>query len=203
MEVGREIRRIREAKGWSQTKVAAGAEMSVSGLSQIETGARNPSAVTLAKLAEALEVEVADLFPKVQASLPFDGPEDQEEQRRLVGYVRPWLLLLDSYSERWERAAKEESFGIDAFMEFSAATGDILKSVNWVQEHLQCVQGIDPMAGPIGFVFRESLLRITNTMGLVSEAALSIFGRNMLAEARKRRAEINSAREELAKRIAT
>lgn len=72
MEVGREIRRIREAKGWSQTKAAAGAEMSVSGLSQIETGARNPSAVTLAKLAAALGVEVSDFFVRVETPLPLE-----------------------------------------------------------------------------------------------------------------------------------
>jgi transcriptional regulator with XRE-family HTH domain len=74
MDVGREIRRLREEKGWSQAKLAGAADMGTSGISQIETGARNPSAVTLAKIAEALEVGVADLFPKAQAPLPLDGP---------------------------------------------------------------------------------------------------------------------------------
>ena len=50
--------------------LAGAAGMGVSGVSQIETGARNPSAATLAKIAEALGVEVADLFPKGQAPLP-------------------------------------------------------------------------------------------------------------------------------------
>ncbi len=70
MDVGREIRRAREAKGWSQAKLAAGADMGVSGISQIETGARNPSVVTLSKIAAALGVGVSDLFPKGQAPLP-------------------------------------------------------------------------------------------------------------------------------------
>jgi transcriptional regulator with XRE-family HTH domain len=64
MEVGTEIRRLRAEKGWSQAKLAGAADMGVSGISQIETGARNPSAVTLSKIAEALGVGVADLFPK-------------------------------------------------------------------------------------------------------------------------------------------
>jgi transcriptional regulator with XRE-family HTH domain len=72
MEIGREIRRLREAKGWSQAKLAAAADMGVSGISQIETGARNPSAVTLSKIAEALGVGVADLFPKAQSPLPLE-----------------------------------------------------------------------------------------------------------------------------------
>jgi transcriptional regulator with XRE-family HTH domain len=81
MEIGREIRRLREAKGWSQAKLAAAADMGVSGVSQIETGARNPSAVTLSKIAQALDVEIAELFPIAQSPLPLEdrprvrGPE--------------------------------------------------------------------------------------------------------------------------------
>jgi transcriptional regulator with XRE-family HTH domain len=68
--VGREIKRLREAKGWSQTRLAAEAGMSVSGISMIENGYRNLSTTTLARLAEALGVEVRDLFPLAQAPLP-------------------------------------------------------------------------------------------------------------------------------------
>ncbi len=84
MEVGKEIRRIRESKGLSQTKVAAGADMSVSGLSQIETGARNPSAVTLTKLAESLGVEVADLFPKALAPQQLELAEQAGQDGREI-----------------------------------------------------------------------------------------------------------------------
>jgi transcriptional regulator with XRE-family HTH domain len=74
--VGREVKKLREAKGWSQTRLAVEAGMSVSGISMIENGHRNLSTVTLAKLAEALGVEVRDLFPLEQAPLPDFG--DQE-----------------------------------------------------------------------------------------------------------------------------
>lgn len=76
-EVGREIRRLREARGWGQTKLAAAADMAVSGVSQIENGHRNPNSATLIKLARALEVEVADLFPKAQAALPLEGASEE------------------------------------------------------------------------------------------------------------------------------
>jgi transcriptional regulator with XRE-family HTH domain len=62
--VGTEVRRLRESKGWGQTKLAAEAGMAVSGVSQIENGHRNPNSATLIKLASALEVEVWELFPK-------------------------------------------------------------------------------------------------------------------------------------------
>jgi transcriptional regulator with XRE-family HTH domain len=70
MDIGSEIRRAREARGWSQAKLAAGADMGVSGISQIETGARNPSVVTLSKIADALGIEVVDLLPKPQTPQP-------------------------------------------------------------------------------------------------------------------------------------
>lgn len=73
--VGREVRRLREARHWSQAKLAVAADMSVSGVSMIENGHRNLSTVTLAKLAEALGVEVRDLFPLAQAPLP--DPSDE------------------------------------------------------------------------------------------------------------------------------
>ncbi len=102
MEVGREIRQLREAKGWSQTKLAADAGMGVSGISQIETGARNPSMTTLARIAGALGVEVADLFPKVEAQRPLDyqengaadGPHDDSS------YPTVAEMLIDAMFER-------------------------------------------------------------------------------------------------------
>ena len=68
-DVGQEIRRLREAKGWGQPKLAVEAGVAVSGVSQIENGRRNPNSSTLVKLAGALGVGVADLFPKAEAPL--------------------------------------------------------------------------------------------------------------------------------------
>ena len=83
MDVGREIRRLREARGWSQAKLAGDTGMGVSGISQIETGARNPSAVTLSKIAGALGVEVGDLFPKAQSPLPFEEATGRSPEERI------------------------------------------------------------------------------------------------------------------------
>lgn len=102
-QVGREIRRIREAKGLSQTKVAAAADMGPSGLSQIETGVRNPSAVTLHKIANALGLEVADLFPKEQASLPFDNVGEQRREPSLIDDANIVALL-----HKWGHETDEE-----------------------------------------------------------------------------------------------
>jgi transcriptional regulator with XRE-family HTH domain len=84
MDVGREIRRLREARGWSQAKLAGDTGMGVSGISQIETEARNPSAVTLWKIAGALGVEVGDLFPKAQSPLPFEEAAGRSPEERIA-----------------------------------------------------------------------------------------------------------------------
>jgi len=97
--IGKEVRRLREAKGWSQAKLAGETGMAVSGISQIENDKRNPNAATLTKLARALEVEVADLFPLEQPRLPDVPPgqayfvplEDGEEEDTVtlqIYYVR-------------------------------------------------------------------------------------------------------------------
>jgi len=77
--IGHNVRRLREAKGWNQTELGFRADTSPSIISLIENGKRNPSTNTLAKIAGALGVEAADLFPKAPApspELPFIGLED-------------------------------------------------------------------------------------------------------------------------------
>jgi transcriptional regulator with XRE-family HTH domain len=97
-EVGKEIRRLREAKGWGQTKLAAAADMAVSGVSQIENGHRNPNSATLIKLAGALGVEVADLFPKGQAPLPLEEAPSLEDLHAAAGCETDWLICPEA---RW------------------------------------------------------------------------------------------------------
>lgn len=74
-KIGPEIRRLREAKGWGQAKLAVESGTAVSAISMIENGHRNPNSATLIKLANALDVEVADLFPKAQAPLQLELAE--------------------------------------------------------------------------------------------------------------------------------
>jgi transcriptional regulator with XRE-family HTH domain len=79
--IGEEVRRRREALGLTGAQLAAKAGMAPSAVSQIETGKRTPSSTSVLKLAYALGVEVGELYPKGQGSLPeleetpaLDGP---------------------------------------------------------------------------------------------------------------------------------
>jgi transcriptional regulator with XRE-family HTH domain len=98
MDVGKEIRRLREARGWSQAKLAGASNMGTSGISQIETGARNPSAATLSKIAEALGVEIRDLFPLGQAPLPLEEAPSLEDLHAAAGCETDWLICPEA---RW------------------------------------------------------------------------------------------------------
>lgn len=114
-DVGREIRRLREERGWSQAKLAAGADMAVSGISQIETGVRSPSAATLTKLARAFGVEVADLFPKAEAPLWSDEPSERRHPSFTFVEAKE---SLERYCERWEKLLDEGAVDDRALEEF-------------------------------------------------------------------------------------
>ena len=55
--LGNNVRRLREAKGWSQEDLAEKANLHRTYVSGIERGVRNPSLTIVFKLAEGLGVE--------------------------------------------------------------------------------------------------------------------------------------------------
>jgi transcriptional regulator with XRE-family HTH domain len=57
------VRRLREARGWSQAELAFRAdEMEVVALQGIERGASNTTVVTIARLCDALSIDVRELM---------------------------------------------------------------------------------------------------------------------------------------------
>lgn len=59
--IGRNVRRLREAKGFSQEQLAFEADMHRTYVSGIERGVRNPTATVLERLATALGCVITDL----------------------------------------------------------------------------------------------------------------------------------------------
>jgi transcriptional regulator with XRE-family HTH domain len=68
----RELTRIRQERGLTQQGLADASGVNKATINQIEGGRRSPNVETLEKLADALGVELADLFPKAQAPLPLE-----------------------------------------------------------------------------------------------------------------------------------
>lgn len=59
--VGRNIKAIREAKGWSQEELAHQAQLHRTYVSGVERGIRNPTLTVLERFALALKVTVGSL----------------------------------------------------------------------------------------------------------------------------------------------
>ena len=60
--LGRNVRRLREAKGWSQEDYADRAGIHRTYVSDIERGRRNPTVTVVEKLAAPLEVSAGSLL---------------------------------------------------------------------------------------------------------------------------------------------
>jgi transcriptional regulator with XRE-family HTH domain len=60
--LGRNVRRLREQKGWSQEKFAFEADIHRTYVSDIERGARNPTIIIVEKLAMSLNVKASELL---------------------------------------------------------------------------------------------------------------------------------------------
>lgn len=63
------IRIIRKEKKMSQTELCLKANMSQGFLTDIETGKKEPSTMTLIRIANALQVNPAEFFPKTEESI--------------------------------------------------------------------------------------------------------------------------------------
>lgn len=62
VKLGHRLQELREAKGYSQEKLAYIADMDRVSIGYIEQGRRTPKIGTLYKLAKCLDVSVADFF---------------------------------------------------------------------------------------------------------------------------------------------
>lgn len=101
------IAELRRERGWSQVKLGARADVNPSTVNQVERGLRHPNSTTLEKLAGALGVGVADLFPKAEAPSAKASPglpdPEEEERRSHAGYFAQGAI--DRHKARAEAAA--------------------------------------------------------------------------------------------------
>ncbi|WP_035383516.1 helix-turn-helix transcriptional regulator [Ferriphaselus sp. R-1] len=60
------LRQLREERGWSQEQLAERADLNRSYLGEVERGRAVPSIVTVAKLAEALEIQLSSFIARCE-----------------------------------------------------------------------------------------------------------------------------------------
>ena len=95
-----ELRRIRKERGLSQQRLADLANVDKVTIVHIEGGKVSPKVETLEKLAAALGVEMADLFPKAQAPLPLEGEDTWRQHWQSLAMSRSDLL--GEAAELWD-----------------------------------------------------------------------------------------------------
>lgn len=66
VKLGKQIRALRKAKGYSQEDFASEVGLDRSYGGRIERGEQNVTALNLIKIAKALNVEVGELFPPIK-----------------------------------------------------------------------------------------------------------------------------------------
>src|SRR5829696_8930840 len=129
----RELTRIREERGLSQQGLAVASGVNKATINQIERGRRSPNLDTLEKLADALAVEMADFFPKAQASLPLEPRHSEDVD---PGGTAPSYTAFEAFGRAlafaWEEDLKEWDEKIpDGEW---ADSGDFARLVQWTLE---------------------------------------------------------------------
>ena len=66
IKLGKRIRELRKAKGFSQEDFAAEVGLDRTYMGSVERGERNIAAINLIRIAKCLKVEVGELFPAVK-----------------------------------------------------------------------------------------------------------------------------------------
>lgn len=71
-KLGRRISEIRKIKGITQEGLAEKADLTVSYISKIETGKKNPTIAVIEKIAQAMGVDIYQLFVNLEPELMSD-----------------------------------------------------------------------------------------------------------------------------------
>jgi transcriptional regulator with XRE-family HTH domain len=153
-----EVRRLRQEKGWGQKELAFHANLAQSVISEIETGKRSPSARTLRKLAGALEVQVADLFPKGQVQLPLEYAPSLEELHVAAGCETDWLVCSE---EDWLKDWPQDPQPRKAMQRLRETATEFAKLKPMMAEH---ERGLLPSQKAFGGRYQQAWRRFFNTM---------------------------------------
>jgi transcriptional regulator with XRE-family HTH domain len=127
------LKRLREASGLSQVKLAARADLNPATVNQIERGMRDASPGTLRKLADALGVSLYELMeegtPKDQSPLSLEeatsGPEPLYNAYEALGRVHAarWKVELDEWNKKIPTGSAPDSFYIGRLFDWVVGIG--------------------------------------------------------------------------------
>jgi transcriptional regulator with XRE-family HTH domain len=98
IQFGQRIRHLRETKGWSQEELANAANLHRTHISLIENAKRSVQLETIERLATALGVEPADLFPSLgPPPTPTASRTERDKLERLIPFMREYQALATNH----------------------------------------------------------------------------------------------------------
>lgn len=134
VEVGKRLRALRKARGWSQEALGERANLHPTYIGGIERGERNPSIANLAKLAQAFGVSLSELvLIPPEKGTDIDGqPTIPNESEEKALAVLGWLVAQKAFkllhARRDPEDASEFSCCLDrAFTDLVASTPTLLQ----------------------------------------------------------------------------
>lgn len=103
-----QLRVLRERKELSQAKLAARVGMNPATIWRIETGQRSPTIEQLERLAEGLDADITDFFPKAQAPLfPHEQAEESRRPEAIIDELHEWRQTA-AHVQEWARVDRTE-----------------------------------------------------------------------------------------------
>ena len=102
-KMGKRIRQIRKAKGWSQDELSKRCGISMSFLGHIERGTRIMSLETFVSICQALDAGADELLWGVanpsEAMLGMWGPDDKKRGRKVEDSYSMYVRIMKSVAE--------------------------------------------------------------------------------------------------------
>lgn len=173
------LRDIREQAGYSQQELANDSGVSQHTISEIELGRRKPQGRTLRKLAEALDISVADLLGEgwqqaFENSLRFRVLA----KGRLRGWLSLWEAARDDGADDEERRRLLDEVGL-VLDEANEVLRKLLQNLGEGLDHLE-----EPGPNPYWEEVREADTLYRELLAMVEDAGLSVRPATMTNVAR-------------------
>jgi transcriptional regulator with XRE-family HTH domain len=141
------VRALRERKMLTQQEVAEGIGTSVFTVARIERGGGGVRPQNGRRLAELLGVAPEELLEEVTAPGKAPAPpsleptfndalKEEDEERRLIRYMRSWIVYLIREAERYEEAVDAGRVNLGMYQEATNSGGNLLRAITVLMEDL-------------------------------------------------------------------
>lgn len=197
------LREWRERRALTQVELAERAGVSERSVAGYEAGggARLP---TVRRLAEALGIEVTDLYgdsehplgeaPASPEQPSFNGLLEEEQSEAIY---RPWFEYVNRYADRWEKRIEAGDFDMSNVNELMATLDDLGPTLSklGLQEKREQPPGYIYSFGPS---MGEAIARLMDLLNFLMEASVGQFGNAEIKQLRPRIEETRRTLEQAA-----